>query len=92
MKTHFLNLASALILMQSFWSASNSVLGSSVRLHVFTSEGQNKTFDVIYDINQTLSSICNPSKNLVKLISIFKFQLFDLHWKIIVNFYSSRFR
>ncbi len=63
------------VLIQSIiWS--QSVSASSVRLHVFTSEGQNRTFDAIFDINQTLSSICNSSKNLVKLISILKYNLF----------------
>jgi hypothetical protein len=67
MKINFINFALTLLfLMQSCLPPSSA---SSVRLHVFTSESQNKTFDVIYDINQTLSSICNSSKNLVKLIS-----------------------
>ena len=44
---------------------------TSVRLHVFTNNDQTRSFDVIQDLNsnQTISSICNSSKSLVKLIS-----------------------
>lgn len=44
---------------------------TSVRLHVFTNNDQTRSFDVIQDLNsnQTISSICNSSKSLVKLIT-----------------------